>query len=249
MKLNAYDKVLIAVFKKHWRTGLTEVFFSKDDLINEASRIGVRIKNLADILYTYRSRRALPDEIKSKGNWVIAARGSGKYAFVVVAGSSVVEISRHLKIYPIPYAVPEIVGSNLAQDEQGLLTIVRYNRLLDVFTGLACFHLQSHFRTQVPNHGQVEIDDLYVGIDKDGQGFVLPVEAKGEGESLGVDKAVALTLFARTKYRHLICRPIAVIRESANLITCVEFEPVEELSKVVVLDIRRYQLIQESEGE
>jgi len=45
------------------------------------------------------------------------------------------------------------------------------------------------------------------------------------GEFLGVDKAVSLTLFAQAKYPELICRPIAVVRESANQITCIEFEP------------------------
>jgi hypothetical protein len=100
------------------------------------------------------------------------------YAFVSIAGESTVTIPASLKVYAIPYAVPEIVAQNLARDEQGMLTIVRYNRILDVFSGLACFHLQSHIRTQIPDHGQVEIDELYVGVDKDGQGFVLPVEAR-----------------------------------------------------------------------
>ncbi len=242
---NAYDQVLSAVFAKHWHEGLTEVLFSKDDLIDEAARLGVRIKNVADILYTYRSRRALPEALRAQGNWVIASRGAGLYAFATVVGESKIQIPSHLKIYLIPYAVPEIVADNLAKDEQGLLTIVRYNRLLDVFTGLACFHLQSHVRTQIKGHGQVEIDDLYVGVDKDGQGFVLPVEAKDVGESLGVDKAVGLTLFARTKYPALVCRPIAVIREKADQITCVEFEPTSELDKVAVVEIRRYRLAPE----
>lgn len=91
------------------------------------------------------------------------------------------------------------------------------------------------------------MDELYVGVDKDGQGFVLPIEAKDAGESLGVDKAVSLTLFAQAKYPKLICRPIAVICESENQITCIEFESVIDLSKVAVLDIRRYQLVKETE--
>lgn len=244
---NAYDRVLSAVFAKHWHEGLTEVLFSKDDLIDEAARLGVRIKNLADVLYAFRSRRALPEAMRTKGNWVIASRGAGLYAFVIVEGESKIHIPPHLKVYDIPYAVPEIVADNLAEDEQGLLTIVRYNRLLDVFTGLACFHLQPHMRTHVKGHGQVEVDDLYVGVDKDGQGFVLPVEAKDIGESLGVDKAVGLTLFAHAKYPKLICRPIAVVREKANHITCVEFEPTSDLSKVAVLEIRRYRLAPEAD--
>ncbi|MGD1019277.1 MAG: hypothetical protein ABSA12_08145 [Verrucomicrobiia bacterium] len=240
-----YDQLLVSVFKKKWKPSLAEVPFSKDEFIDAANALGLRIKNLADVIYTYRSRRPMPKEIRRTGNWVIASRGSGLYAFAKVAGETTVTIPESLKVYPIPYAVPEIVAQNLARDEQGLLTIVRYNRILDVFTGLACFHLQSHIRTQLPGHGQVEIDDLYVGIDKDGQGFVLPVEAKEENERLGLDKAVALTLFARARFPRLICRPIAVLRRGLHAFDCVEFEPAEELSKVVVLEMRRYQLVVE----
>jgi hypothetical protein len=46
---------------------------------------------------------------------------------------------------------------------------MRYNRLLDIFTGVACYSLQNHLRTTVPDVGQVETDELYVGVDKNGQ--------------------------------------------------------------------------------
>ncbi|MCE0498384.1 MAG: hypothetical protein LV481_10615 [Methylacidiphilales bacterium] len=242
---NAYDQLLVSVFESKWRSGLKEITFTKDDLIDADARLGLRIKNLADVLYTYRSRRAFPAHIAEKGNWIIAAKGSGKYAFVKVTREALVEIPSTLKIFPIPYAVPEIVASNLADDEQGLLTIVRYNRLLDVFTGLACFHLQSHIRTHVKGHGQIEIDELYVGVDKDGRGYALPVEGKVAGESLGIDKAVGLTLFASAKFPNLICRPVAVLRQARDIIACVEFEPASDIAKVSVLDIRRYQLVRE----
>src|SRR6266404_2460065 len=120
---NAYDQVLTSVFIRHWRRGRREVPFTKDDLIDAAAAIGLRIENIADILYTYRSRSALPAALRAKGNWVIASRGPGKYAFVSVTGQVTIEIPEHAKVYPIPYAVPEIVAANLAKDEQGLLTI------------------------------------------------------------------------------------------------------------------------------
>ena len=51
-------------------------------------------------------------------------------------------------------------------DEQALLAKIRYNRLIDIFTGITCYSLQNHLRTTVPNIGQVEIDEIYIGIDK-----------------------------------------------------------------------------------
>lgn len=241
--LNAYDRVLCLVFEQQWKTGAVEVPFSKDDLLDAAATLGLRIKNAADILYTYRSRRTLPESISRHGNWIIASRGSGRYAFTNIQGKSQIIVPPELKSFPIPYAVPDIVAAHLPRDEQGLLTIARYNRILDVFTGLACFHLQSHVRTQIKGHGQVEIDELYVGVDKDGRGFVLPVEGKEEGESLGIDKAVSLTLFAKSKYPDLVCRPVAIIREGENQMACVEFEPSTEIEKVSVVEMRRYVLV------
>lgn len=243
---NKYDRLLAAIFKSKWKPRLAEIPFTKDEVIEVAIALGLRLKNLADVICTYRSHRPMPKEILKTGNWVIAARGSGLYAFVKVTGETTVAMPEALKVYPIPYAVPEIVAHNLARDEQGMLTIVRYNRILDVFTGLACFHLQSHIRTHLSAHGQVEIDELYVGVDKDGQGFVLPIEAKEEGERLGLDKAAALTLFARLRFPKLICRPIGIMRRGQYLFDCIEFEPPQELSRVVVVEMRRYQLVSEA---
>ncbi len=206
-KPNAYDRVLIAVFDKHWREGLEEVLFTKDDLIDEADRIGLRVKNIADILYTYRSRRPLPPELREKGNWVIAARSAGKYAFLAVKGNSTVEIPERLKVYPIPYAVPEIVANNLADDEQGLLTIVRYNRLLDVFTGLACFHLQSHVRTQIPKHGQVEIDDLYRGRGQGWPGVCAAGRGQGRRRVVGSGQSGCSDVVCQGQVSHVDLSP------------------------------------------
>jgi hypothetical protein len=71
------------------------------------------------------------------------------------------------------------------------------------------------------------------------------VEGKVAGESLGIDKAVALSLFASAKFPKLICRPIAVLRQANDVIACVEFEPAKAISDVSVLDIRRYQLVKD----
>ena len=69
-------------------------------------------------------------------------------------------------------------------DEQALLARVRYNRLIDVFLGIACYSLQNHFRTTVSGIGQVETDEVYVGVDKSGAHYVVPVQAKGAATGL-----------------------------------------------------------------
>lgn len=52
-----------------------------------------------------------------------------------------------------------------------------------------------------------------------------------------------LTLFARARFPKLICRPIGIIRRDELLFDCIEFEPADELSKVVVVDMRRYRIV------
>ena len=68
----------------------------------------------------------------------------------------------------IPDATPGVITMYALGDEQALLAKLRYNRLIDIFTGVACYSLQSHLRTTVPNIGQVETDEIYIGIDRRG---------------------------------------------------------------------------------
>ncbi len=49
----------------------------------------------------------------------------------------------------IPDGTPSIVKKYSVSDEQALLTIVRYNRLIDTFLGITCYSLQNHLRTTV----------------------------------------------------------------------------------------------------
>ena len=44
----------------------------------------------------------------------------------------------------IPDATPGIVQKYALADEQALLAKLRYNRLLDIFTGVTCYSLQNH---------------------------------------------------------------------------------------------------------
>lgn len=60
----------------------------------------------------------------------------------------------------IPDSTPGIIAKYALNDEQALLAKVRYNRLIDIFTGVACYSLQSHLRTTVPKIGQVETDEI-----------------------------------------------------------------------------------------
>jgi hypothetical protein len=68
----------------------------------------------------------------------------------------------------VPDSTPGVIAMYALSDEQALLAKLRYNRLIDIFTGVACYSLQSHLRTSVRTLGQVETDEIYIGLDKRG---------------------------------------------------------------------------------
>ena len=79
----------------------------------------------------------------------------------------------------IPDATPGVIALYALNDEQALLAKLRYNRLIDIFTGVTCYSLPNHLRTTVKGIGQVETDEIYIGIDRRGVHYVFPVQAKG----------------------------------------------------------------------
>ncbi|MBN1311298.1 MAG: hypothetical protein JXB30_07750 [Anaerolineae bacterium] len=181
ISLKDYDLIIIRVFEKLHKHGesIDRLPFTKEDVVEAINELGLVINNVPDIPYTYRTGRSpLPDTILEHGQWAIDGAGKGRYYFVKLTRSPYIDIPQDIEIIPILDATPQIVLKYQGTDEQGLLARLRYNRLVDIFTGLTAYHLQGHFRTTVTNVGQVEIDDLYIGVDTDGMGYLLPLEAK-----------------------------------------------------------------------
>jgi hypothetical protein len=79
--VSEYDKVIEALFFKKFNEAnnpdVTEVVFLKDELSDVANSMSITVRNVPDVVYTYRSRCELPGNILSKGNWIIAPRGKG----------------------------------------------------------------------------------------------------------------------------------------------------------------------------
>ena len=90
------------------------------------------------------------------------------------------------RVIKIPDATPEIISAYALNDEQALLAKVRYNRLIDLFLGITANSLQNHMRTTVKGIGQIEIDEVYVALDRRGIQYVIPVQAKGGKDQLSV---------------------------------------------------------------
>lgn len=251
MKETLYDKVFTALFlskiEAAENSNVEELSFTTDELVNAANDLNVQIKNIPDIIYSYRSRCALPASIETTGNWMVIPKGKGKFAFKKMNRPPFVEIPKGFLITEIPNALPEIVEKYVADDEQGLLSAIRYNRLLDIFTELTCFHLQSHIRTTIESEGQIEIDDLYVGLDQNGIEYILPFEAKSSSDrdKLGWFQIANLVKYAHQNFSQLKCRPICAKPVDKNTVYLLEFDDNPDCETVAIKNIKLYRLIRE----
>ncbi len=122
---------------------------------------------------------------------------------------------------------------------------LRYNRLIDIFIGIACYSLQSHLRTTASGLGQVETDEIYIGIDKRGAHYVLPVQAKGGSDKIGVVQIEQDFAVCAEKFPDLICRSIAAQFMAADLIAMFEFELTK--TEIAIVSEKHYRLVSPDE--
>jgi len=139
---------------------------------------------------------------------VIEGMGRALYEFRLVPINRIAP-NPNLITIKLPDATPEIVAVNSLSDEQALLAKVRYNRLIDIFLGVASYSLQNHLRTTVKGLGQIEIDEVYVGVDRYGCQYIIPVQAKGGNDQLSAVQAKQDIACCSEKFPGLKCRAIS----------------------------------------
>ena len=249
MAKSRYTAIIEEVFASRYRKGMMEVDFARTDLETAAGQTGVRLpKNIGDVLYSFRYRKVLPESIRTTApegyEWIIRGTGSGHYRFVLVRPVKLVP-NEHMGATKVPDATPGVVAMYALGDEQALLARLRYNRLIDIFTGITCYSLQSHLRTKVPQIGQVETDELYVGVDKKGRQYVLPVQAKGGSDELNIVQIEQDVALCELKFPDLICLPVAAQFMRDRVIALFAFEKAND--EVKVLAERHYRLVEPGE--
>lgn len=242
---NRYSRLLEHIFFKHYVEGAREVSFERDELESAAKQLGIKLpKNLGDIVYSFRYRSALPqtilDTAPSGEHWLIRPAGSGKYRFESTTQTPLAPNPAYAET-KIPDATPGIIARYALTDEQALLARLRYNRLIDVFLSLTCYSLQSHLRTQVPGMGQVETDEIYVGLDTRGGHYVIPVQAKGGRDQLSFVQIEQDMAMCAHKFPGLLCRPVAAQFMAGEVIALFTFELGE--AGVGISAERHYRLV------
>ena len=172
--------------------------------------------------------------------WVIELAGKSQYKFSLVKINRVLPRD-DLAVIDIPDATPEIIRAYALDDEQALLAIVRYNRLIDTFLGLTTYSLQNHLRTTVSGIGQIEIDELYVGIDKRGCHYVIPVQAKGGKDQIGIVQTTQDIRFVEEKFPGMRYRAVSAQFMDDRVVAM--FDLTLQEGEIRVAEERHYRLV------
>ena len=172
--------------------------------------------------------------------WIIRPAGRGKYRFVLVSDTPLTP-NPNIAVTKIPDSTPGIISKYAFSDEQALLARVRYNRLVDIFLGIACYSLQNHLRTTAPGMGQVETDEIYIGVDKRGAHYAVPVQAKGGTDKLSRVQIEQDFAVCRDKLPSLICRPVGAQFMADDVIALFEFE--QDGDDIRIAAEKHYQLV------
>lgn len=222
-----YERLIERIFLDRFQPGSTVVEFERRDIEEAAAELGMPLpRNLGDVIYTFRFRGQLPEAIRATApeglEWRIQLAGRGVYRFVASEPIDVLP-NELLAVTKIPDATPGVIVMYALSDEQALLAKLRYNRLLDIFTGVTCYSLQSHLRTTVAGIGQLETDEVYVGLSSSGAHYVFPVQAKGGRDRLGIGQIEQDYAMCQAKFANLICVPIAAQFMAEDLIALFAF--------------------------
>jgi hypothetical protein len=246
---NRYQLLIEGVFFDGYRTNSEQFEWAREDLEKKAAQLKIKLpKNLGDVIYAIRYRTELPPSIletQPKGRkWIIEGAGTGRYRFRLVSATRILP-SQNLVTIGIPDATPELIRAYALDDEQALLAIVRYNRLIDTFLGLTTYSLQNHLRTTVKGIGQIEIDELYFGVDRNGCHYAIPVQAKGGKDQIGVVQTSQDIAFVAQRFPGMRCRAISAQFMADSSVAM--FELTLQGGEVKVVQERHYQLLPASQ--
>ena len=243
--LNRYQALIEKIFFDHYEEAATALEFTRQEIKEAATDLDIALPdNLGDVIYSFRFRTDLPDRVvatQPEGmEWVIELAGRGRYRFSLVKINRILPREDQVKI-DIPDATPELIRAYALDDEQALLAIVRYNRLIDTFLGLTTYSLQNHLRTTVRSIGQIEIDELYVGLDKRGCHYVIPVQAKGGKDQIGIVQTSQDIRFVEERFPGMRCRAVAAQFMDDRMIAL--FELTLQDDEIKVAEERHYRLV------
>ena len=89
--------------------------------------------------------------------------------------------------------------------------------------------------------GQVETDEIYIGVDKKGAHYVFPIQAKGGKDKLSIVQIEQDFAVCANKFPLVVCRPIAAQFMEEGIIALFEFESGQ--NGITIASERHYKLV------
>jgi len=87
----------------------------------------------------------------------------------------------------------------------------------------------------------VETDEIYVGVDRKGCHYVMPVQAKGGKDKISPVQIKQDLALCSTKFPGLVCRPIGAQFMKDSVIALFEFE--DGIDDLRIIDEKHYRLV------
>ncbi|GLC26349.1 hypothetical protein [Roseisolibacter agri] len=244
-----YVPVLRWIFKKYYRRGKQSIEFTMQDIREACDDLGIEAANPADVVYRMKSRTKIPPEIEELGFRILRPVARGKYLLEVGESTLIdypdCDVEEIIDRTPAP--VRRMLGVEFGDiDEQGLLSVIRYNDLISRFLGQRAFHFKGHVRKSVEGVGQAEVDDVHVStpLDADEPITVVPVEAKAKDEPTNRAQIAMQILYARTSFPGHPVRPLTIKLFADGVILFMEFEDETNPRELRVIRSTRYRLVE-----
>ncbi len=95
--------------------------------------------------------------------------------------------------------------------------------------------------------GQIEIDEMYVGIDKLGRHFIVPVQAKGGKDKLTPLQSKQDIAYCKERFPALVCRAVSAQFMSEGRIALFELK--QQRDEIKVVEERHYKLVPADQAE
>ena len=231
-KSSQYVRIAEEIFFRYYQPGSVEVIFEPSEIHKVAAEFGLKhIHNVGDVISSFRFRAALPSKIKKTApngfEWVICKANSSHYRFVLTPFVAI-NPTEGLVVIRLPDATPGIIVRYALDTQQSLLAKLRYNRLIDIFTGITCYSLTNHLSVKSSDLNQADIIEIYIGIDGRGAHYVLPIRTSYHQDKISVVQIEQDIAMCESKFPALICRPIAAQFMADHVIALFQFEQTEE---------------------
>lgn len=240
-----YKAIVEQVFLANLRQGARDVDFCEAEIKQAAKKLGIRVRGgPRAMVSSFRDPDTLPQSVRERAPrghiWLIRSAGQSRYRFVATR-KFMIPPREMLAVTHLVSCSPDLVTKFALDEKQVLLSILRYDRLIDVFAGMSCYCLQG---SSVAISGSVEqpnADAIYIGVDRSGAPRVFPVHASGRGQRLSVTQIERSVVLCSRLFPSLACAAIGAQLMPDGLIALRWFQTTE--NGLGLIEERHYRLM------